>query len=65
MSCKKSSLELETIEEYIERTKSPNPIERKKALKEMCPCRVLKEFEIIWDRVFEVPAKKKKKIPRG
>jgi hypothetical protein len=39
---------------YLERTKSNKPAERKLALKEMCPCHVKKDFDVIWDRVFEM-----------
>jgi len=46
--------DVEFIHDYIERTKDKNASNRKKALKEMCPCHVKKEIPIIWDRVFEM-----------
>lgn len=40
--------------QYLARTHNSNPQVRKAALKEMCPCRVQKEVDQIWDRVFEM-----------
>jgi vesicle coat complex subunit len=42
------------FETFIEQTKHSDPRIRKKALKEMCPCRVKKEIDQIWERVFEM-----------
>lgn len=43
-----------TVEEYLAATHDSNPQMRKRALKSMCPCKVLKEIDMIWERVFEM-----------
>jgi restriction endonuclease Mrr len=50
----KKNNECLTIESFIEQTKSVKAIDRKQALKEMCPCRVLKDIDVIWERVLEM-----------
>eukprot|EP01122_Echinamoeba_exundans_P015660 TRINITY_DN7548_c0_g1_i1.p1 TRINITY_DN7548_c0_g1~~TRINITY_DN7548_c0_g1_i1.p1 ORF type:complete len:124 (+),score=22.11 TRINITY_DN7548_c0_g1_i1:37-408(+) len=45
---------VDLIEEQIERTKSSDWRERKQALKEICPCKVEKEIDMFWKRVFEM-----------
>jgi len=45
---------LPEIHETIERTKSPDWHVRLQALKEICPCRVLKDIDLLWDRGLEM-----------
>ena len=44
----------ETVDEYLAGTHDSNPQMRKRALKAMCPCKVQKEIDQIWERVFEM-----------
>lgn len=44
----------ETISEYIQRTHDPNPLKRKRALKELCLCHVQQDIPEVWERVFEM-----------
>ena len=44
----------ETVTEYIARTHDPNPIKRKRALKELCPCHVKTDIPEVWERIFEM-----------
>ena len=44
----------ETVEEYIQRTHNPDPIKRKKALKDLCPCHVKADIPEVWERIFEM-----------
>ena len=44
----------ETISEYLERTFDPDPLKRKRALKELCPCHVRQDIPEIWRRIFEL-----------
>jgi len=44
----------EDVSGYIAATRSSDPRVRKLALKNMCPCRVLKDVDVIWDRVLEM-----------
>ncbi|ESO84907.1 hypothetical protein LOTGIDRAFT_235977 [Lottia gigantea] len=46
--------ETTTIETIIDLTKHEHPQVRKRALREMCPCRVKKDHEDFWNRVFEM-----------
>ena len=46
--------EFETVDEYIKWTYDPNPMERKRALKELCPCHVRANFDAVWERIFEL-----------
>lgn len=43
----------ESISEYLERTRDPNPQKRRKALKDLCPCHVRADIPDLWDRIFE------------
>jgi len=49
-----SSCQFNTIEDVIEATHSKKWQTRKMALKKMCPCRVQKEIDILWTRIFEM-----------
>ena len=40
--------------ELIELSKSEDPRVRVKAAQQMCPCRVQKDFEEFWERLFEL-----------
>jgi len=40
--------------EFIEATKSENAQERKQALRNLCPCRVLNDVKEFWDRIIEM-----------
>eukprot|EP00794_Sanderia_malayensis_P010095 gene10095-11126_t len=42
-----------TVEEYITWTHHSDPLERKRALKELCPCHVRADLEQIWARILE------------
>lgn len=44
----------ETIQYYLERTHDPNPLKRKQALKDLCPCHVRADIPALWDRIFEL-----------
>jgi hypothetical protein len=40
--------------ELIELSRNENPLVRVKAAQQMCPCRVQKDFEEFWERLFEL-----------
>lgn len=42
----------ETMEQYLTRTYDANPAKRRKALKELCPCRVRMDIPELWERIF-------------
>lgn len=42
------------IDVVLTLSKHPDPIVRKKALVEMCPCRVKADLDKFWERVFEM-----------
>ena len=42
------------MSELIELSKSEDPRVRVKAAQQMCPCRVQKDFEEFWERLFEL-----------
>ncbi len=42
------------VDVIIELSKHPLAVVRKKALIEMCPCRVKEDIDKFWDRVFEM-----------
>jgi len=44
----------EAISDYIKRTYHPDPRERKKALKDLCPCHVRADIPELWERIFEL-----------
>ena len=44
----------ETIAEYVQRTHDPNPLKRRQALKELCPCHVRQDIPEVWERVFQM-----------
>ena len=44
----------EDMSELIELSRSENPQVRLKAAQQMCPCRVQKDFEEFWARLFEL-----------
>jgi HEAT repeat protein len=44
----------ETVSEYLERTYNSDPVKRKKALKELCPCHVRVDIPEVWERIFEM-----------
>ncbi len=46
--------ETEDIFELIELTKSENPLIRLRAAQQMCPCRVGRDLEEFWTRIFEL-----------
>jgi len=46
--------DINNVETFIELTKNEDPRIRKRALKEMCPCKVKKAIDQIWERVFEM-----------
>ena len=43
----------ESIQDYIRRTRDPDPIKRKRALKDLCPCHVRQDIPELWERIFE------------
>lgn len=43
-----------TLEDFLELTKNESPLIRKKALKNLCPCKVKSDIEQVWNRVFEM-----------
>eukprot|EP01115_Flamella_aegyptia_P004461 TRINITY_DN1930_c0_g1_i1.p1 TRINITY_DN1930_c0_g1~~TRINITY_DN1930_c0_g1_i1.p1 ORF type:complete len:176 (-),score=30.66 TRINITY_DN1930_c0_g1_i1:18-545(-) len=43
-----------SIEKFIEFTKVEDPILRKKALRELCPCHVKRDVKEFWDRIIEM-----------
>lgn len=44
----------EDMDEIIELSRSESPLIRQKAAQQMCPCRVGKDFEEFWQRIFEL-----------
>ncbi len=42
------------IEQIIKESHDSNPKIRLRALKEMCPCRVLDDIDKLWTRIFEM-----------
>lgn len=42
------------IDVVLALSKHPDPLVRKKALVEMCPCRVKADLEKFWERVFDM-----------
>lgn len=42
------------LEQIINESRSDNPKIRLKALKQMCPCKVLDDFDKLWTRIFEM-----------
>jgi len=44
----------ESVLEIIELSKNSNPQVRLKAIQRLCPCRVLDDIKIFWDRIFEM-----------
>ncbi len=45
---------MDDFETLLERTHSTKATERLQALKEFCPCKVLKEVDQIWERVINM-----------
>lgn len=43
-----------TVEEHLQCTYYPDALQRKRALKELCPCHVRADFEQLWERIFEL-----------
>lgn len=48
------SYKQEIITDCLQRTFDPNPIVRRKAVREMCPCKVQKEIDQLWNRLLEM-----------
>lgn len=46
--------ETEDIKTILELTKHVDPVVRKRALKEICPCRVKDDIDVFWERVIEM-----------
>lgn len=44
----------DSVIEIIELSKSKSPGVRLKAIQRLCPCRVLDDIKIFWDRIFEM-----------
>lgn len=44
----------EDMDEIIALSRSESPLVRQKAAQQMCPCRVGKDFEEFWQRIFEL-----------
>lgn len=44
----------EDIEVILEYTHHPDNDVRLEAVKQLCPCKVLKDIDVFWDRVFEL-----------
>jgi HEAT repeat protein len=44
----------EDMDEIIELSRSESALVRQKAAQQMCPCRVGKDFEEFWQRIFEL-----------
>lgn len=55
---------MSAIEDQIQRTRSSNWQERKQALKEICPCKLEKDIDTFWNRVFEM-AREGDESPQG
>ena len=47
-------MSIESVDKCLEMTRSSDPRQRKKALKEMCPCRVRADIPQLWERIFEL-----------
>jgi len=45
---------VDPVKEFIEATKSDSAIERKQALRNLCPCRVKSDVKEFWDRIIEM-----------
>lgn len=54
MKLTKDIVETCTLEDFIELTKSEDPQIRRKALKNLCPCKVKSDVEQVWSRVMEM-----------
>ncbi|PRP75020.1 hypothetical protein PROFUN_07413 [Planoprotostelium fungivorum] len=42
------------IQDFIEATRAVNPMDRKAALRELCPCHVLRNVPEFWDRIIDM-----------
>ena len=45
---------MSSLEQIITESRDTNPKLRLKALKQMCPCKVLDDFDKLWTRIFEM-----------
>ena len=50
------------MDELIELTKSQDAVVRLKATQQMCPCRVLKDHDEFWSRIFELAEDEDEKV---
>ena len=50
----KKVAETQDIDEIIELTKDTDPSVRARAVRTICPCKVLDKIDAFWDRVFEM-----------
>eukprot|EP01121_Diplochlamys_sp_Union-15-3_P012667 TRINITY_DN3829_c0_g1_i1.p1 TRINITY_DN3829_c0_g1~~TRINITY_DN3829_c0_g1_i1.p1 ORF type:complete len:228 (+),score=51.42 TRINITY_DN3829_c0_g1_i1:87-770(+) len=50
------------IEEFMKLTYDPNPLVRKKALRELCPCQVKKDIDRFWERTIEMVTDSDEKV---
>ena len=50
------------MSELIELTRSEDPTVRLKATQQMCPCRVQRDHEEFWERIFELATDEDEKV---
>jgi hypothetical protein len=43
-----------SLHAFLELTHHPDPVTRKKVLRELCPCHVKRDVKEFWDRIFEM-----------
>ncbi|XP_062522846.1 uncharacterized protein LOC134197523 [Corticium candelabrum] len=46
--------QVDDVTSFLDKTRSAKPIERKRVLKEMCPCHVRADIPELWERIFEL-----------
>ncbi|ELR18050.1 uncharacterized protein ACA1_161750 [Acanthamoeba castellanii str. Neff] len=46
--------EVDTVAEFLKGTRDPDPTTRKLYLRELCPCHVKRDVEVVWDRILEM-----------
>jgi hypothetical protein len=47
-------IERESFDDYLARTRDPNAHKRARAIREFCPCKVQKDIDEVWQRIFEM-----------
>lgn len=50
----KEKLTENPVEDFLANTASPDPKIRKLYLRELCPCHVQRDIEVVWDRIIQM-----------